>query len=415
MRATFVPRWSLRVKLNRKLWAVAAALLGSLGYLLFQGGKLALMLFVIMVLLSTYLLLGKWSGIKQTQGARSLLAKDGSTTFEAGGSLGVRLQLTIPGIWPIPYVFVKDRLYHKSGRELTFESTIVPDWRRRTDWEYRTPAMRRGHYSFGDTECVTEDVFGLFEHRGVVKLPQTLSVLPQTIDIRDWPQYHQMIKGMSHQSSTTRAFRETTQINGVREYMYGDRISRIHWNATAKSGTWKSKEFERESLPKTYVVLDRSPHAYAHEDSFELAVSVTASLFQYGSRRGLALGLVSSGEESGLFEPRPSLNQHQLVLQHLIDVEPDSPQVLRDMLREKLGRLAPGSFLTIVSPLYGDGMLMLLQWLKKQQMHPCHLWISPPADNRREAWAMQLRTRGIVCYCVGDLAELPVQLGGRQL
>lgn len=412
VRTSLVQKWIERPRYSRKFWAVGAAFLGSLGYLLFQGGKLALMLFVIMLILSVYLLLGQWSGIKRTQGTRVLHTAEGATTLEAGSTLGVKVQLQIPGFWPIPYVFVKDRLYHKNGRELTFEATLVPDWRRRADWEYRTPAMRRGHYTFGRTECVTEDIFGLFEHRGELELPQTISVLPQTIAIRDWQQYHQMVKGANHHSSTTRAVRETTQINGVREYIYGDRISRIHWNATAKTGTWKSKEFERESLPKTYIVLDRDQRLYGESDEFELAVSVTASLFQYGSQRGLALGLVSAGKDSAYFEPRQGQHQHQLVLRHLMDVEADSPDTIRSLLKDKAQKLAPGSFVTIVSASFGEPMLQVLLGLKKQQMNPCHIWIVPPAV-RKEAWASQLQSRGITCYAIDQLTDLPVQLGGR--
>lgn len=304
MRETFAHKLSELPRFSRKFWAVFGAFLGSLGFLLFQGGKLALMLFVIMLILSIYLLLGQWSGIKRTQGNRVLNNTDFGSVIEAGTSLGVRIELSIPGYWPMPYLFVKDRLYHKSGRELIFEATVVPDWRRRAEWEYRTPAMRRGHYTFGHTECVTEDIFGLFEHRGELELPQSIAVMPQTVPIREWQQFHQMMKGTNHHSSTTRAVRETTQINGVREYSYGDRLSRVHWNATAKTGTWKSKEFERESLPKTYVVLDRYMKAYDDPEELELAVSAAASLFQYGAHRGLSLGLLSSGADNVYFEPR---------------------------------------------------------------------------------------------------------------
>ncbi|SDC68341.1 Uncharacterized conserved protein, DUF58 family, contains vWF domain [Paenibacillus sp. UNCCL117] len=409
---TLVHKWTGRPRYGRKFWAVSAALLGSLGFLLFQGGKLALMLFVVLLLLSVYLLLGQWSGIKRTHGSRTMPAAEGSASFEAGTALGVKVQLAIPGFWPIPYVFVKDRLVHKNGRELTFETTLVPDWRRRADWEYKTPALRRGHYTFERIECVTEDIFGLFEHRGEVELAQHISVLPQTISIREWQQYNQMMKGTNHHSSTTRAVRETTQINGVREYIYGDRISRIHWNATAKTGTWKSKEFERESLPRTYVVLDRGEQAYEDPEQFELAVSTAASLFQYGSQRGLSLGLISSGKEPAFYEARQGQHQHQLVLQHLIDVEADCPFPVRSVLKDKAQKLSPGSFITIISAVSGEPMLQLMQWLKQQQMNPCHIWIAPPAV-RHEGWVMQLRSRGIACYPIQQLSELPAQLGGR--
>ncbi|MGG1596616.1 DUF58 domain-containing protein [Paenibacillus naphthalenovorans] len=411
LRPSFAFKLAGRSGSSRKLWAVLSVLLGSLGFLLFQGGKLALMLFVIIFILSVYLLLGQWSGIKRTKGIRTLKHNESGTTIEAGSTLEVTIQLQIPGFWPMPYLFVKDRLVHKSGRELTFEATVVPDWKRRAQWEYKTPAMRRGHYVFGTTECVTEDVFGLFEHKGELELPQSISVLPQTVPIREWQQFHQMVKGTNHQSSTTRAARETTQINGVREYIYGDRLSRIHWNATAKTGTWKSKEFERESLPKTYLFLDRSLRSYQDPDPFELAVSAAASMFQYGAHRGLALGLISCGADDKYFEPRPGQAQYHAVMQHLIDVEADGVYSARQVLMEKIHMLAPGSFIKLISPVSGDGMLELLVWLKQQQMKPCHLWVNPDAA-RREAWVKQLKSRGIVCYAVQHLSELPFQLGG---
>lgn len=414
MRTSIAHKLAERPRLSRKFWAVAAAFIGSLGFLLFQGGKLALMLFVIITILNIYLLLGQWSGIKRTQGVRSLSNIEFGSTLEAGSSLSIRLQLQIPGFWPMPYMFVRDTLLHKNGRELTFETTLVPDWRRRGEWEYRTPALRRGLYSFGRTECVTEDIFGLFEHRGELELAQSVSVLPQTVTIKDWQQYHHMMKGTNHHSSTTRAVRETTQINGVREYIYGDRLSRIHWNATAKTGTWKSKEFERESLPKTYIVLDRDQQAYEDPELFELAVSVTASLFHYGVSRSLTFGLVSTGADQIYFEPSAGQSQHKAVQQHFIQVEADGAYGLRQVLKERVQQMVPGSFVAIVSPVSGEPMLQLLQWMKQQQLNPCHFWIGA-TEGQKDNWLKQLQYRGMAGYAVQGLAELPMLLGGRSV
>lgn len=412
MRQTFAEARPIRQRLSTKFWSVLIAFGGSLGFLLFQGGKLALMLFVIITLLSVYLLLGQWSGIKRTQGQRTLSSGEFGTTLEAGSSLGVAIDLQIPGFWPMPYIFVKDRLTHKNGTELVFETTLVPDWRRRGEWQYKTPALRRGLYSFGRTECVTEDVFGLFEHQGTLELPQTIAVLPQLVAIREWQQFHHMMKGTNHHSTTTRAVRETTQINGVREYMYGDRLSRIHWNATAKTGTWKSKEFERESLPKTYLVLDRQQKGYGDQEEFELSVSVAASLFQYGASRGLALGLISTGSQDVYFEPRPGQNQQKAVMQHLVDVEADGIYSLRQVLKEKVQDMAPGSFIALITPASGEPLLQIMSWLKQQQLNPCHFWIGS-AHAGKENWLKQLNARGMTGYAIASLAELPVALGGR--
>ncbi|GAA4845975.1 DUF58 domain-containing protein [Paenibacillus vulneris] len=412
MRGSVMQKLTERQRLSKQFWAVLASFLISLGFLLFQGGKLALMVFVIISLLSVYLLLGQWSGIKRTQGTRILSNIDHGGTLEAGSSLGVTIQLQIPGFWPMPYIFVKDRLFHKNGTELEFEATIVPDWRRRGEWEYRTPSLRRGMYSFGTTECVTEDIFGLFEHSGNLKLPHSIVVLPQTIAIREWQQYHQMMKGTNHHSTTTRAVRETTQINGVREYIYGDRLSRIHWNATAKTGTWKSKEFERESLPKTYLILDRERKGYNDPDQFELAVSVAASLFQYGTTRGLALGLLSTGADDVYFEPKPGQNQHKTVQQHFIQVEADGNYSLKQVIREKAQNLVPGSFIALITPVYGEPMLQIISLMKQLQLNPCHMWLCTDPANK-EKWLKQLQSIGVAGYAIQSLSELPVLLGGR--
>ncbi|MCS7461666.1 DUF58 domain-containing protein [Paenibacillus doosanensis] len=412
MRESFVQKWTERPRFSKQFWAVLISFFGSLGFLLFQGGKLALMLFVIMSVLSLYLLLGQWSGIKRTQGARTLGSIDHGGALEAGSTLGVTIHLQIPGFWPMPYIFVKDRLYHRNGSELEFEATIVPDWRRRGEWEYRTPALRRGSYTFGVTECVTEDVFGLFEHSGTLNLPYNIVVLPKTVAIREWQQFHQMMKGTNHHSTTTRAVRETTQINGVREYIYGDRLSRIHWNATAKTGTWKSKEFERESLPKTFLVLDRERKAYGDPETFELAVSVAASLFQYGAARSLALGLLSTGADDIYFEPKSGGNQQKAVQQHFIHVEADGVHALKQVLREKAQNLVPGSFVALITPAYGESMLQICNWLKQLQLNPCHLWLCSEPD-KKERWLKQLQSRGIAGYAIQSLHELSSLLGGR--
>ncbi len=154
------------------------------------------------------------------------------------------------------------------AKPVFFEASLVPDWKRRGELEYTTPPLRRGFYHFAGTECSTEDVFGLFQHKAALELPYSVAVLPQTVAIKEWKQLHQLLNGTSHHSASTRAYRETTQLNGVREYIYGDRLSRIHWNATAKTGTWKSKEFERESLPKTVFLLDRAQSSYMNGEIF---------------------------------------------------------------------------------------------------------------------------------------------------
>jgi uncharacterized protein (DUF58 family) len=382
--------------------------------MLFQGGKLAWMLFVVMLILSIYLALGRWSGIAKAKGRRTLPGVESERLVAADTTVVVEIDTEIPGFWPIPYVFVQDRLRRKGGGELVFHSSFVPDWRRRGHLEYSTPPMRRGYYSFGQTECSTEDIFGLFEHSGELDLNGSFGVLPRTVAIKEWRQFHQVMKGLHHHSASDRAMRETTQINGVREYHYGDRLSRIHWNATAKSGEFKSKEFERESLPKTVLVLDRHRGSYASEEQFELAVSIAASLLDFCGRHDMELGLLSVGGDSVYFEPKRNSAHRREMLRHLIEVEPNGQHPLQQVLQNHRRSFASGSFFAVISPVFKDPMMYTIQWLDTNRINFCHFWLPegvlPKASE--DNWLTQLRKKDCFGYAIHTLDELPHALGG---
>ena len=403
-------------RLSSRFWGLALCFLFSLMFLLFQGGKLAFMLFIMVTALCAYLGLSHWSGISKTQGVRTLTHGygDREPVLEAGTSLSVKIEVRIPGFWPIPYVSIKDRLIRRGGEEQLFEAFLIPDWKRRGEVSYRTQPLRRGYYHFGRTECATEDIFGLFEHKGTLDLPYSFAVLPQKAHIREWKQLHHLFRGVHHHSATTRSHRETTQINGVREYIYGDRLARIHWNATAKTGTWKSKEFERESLPKTVIVLDRNMRAYKDKDDFELAVSVAASLLDYGARKDLAIGLLSVGKQFHYFEPKLGAGHHKAIVNHLIEVEADGQHALPDVLKNRAKLFSPGIFVGIITPQHGESLAQTLAWIEQRQMVPCPFWIARSQTAAEvEHWRRQMKKGGHMAYAVQFLEELETALGGR--
>lgn len=411
-----VRNWLFR-RSNRpvRFWVCVACLVATLLFMLFQGGKLAFMLFFVTAALAVYLSLGKYSGIGRVSGKRVLLNMENNRTIEAGSSLSVSFQIQIPGIWPIPYVVIRDKLVRSNGETVHFETSAIPDWKRRTFAEYVTMPLRRGFYHFGEAICTTEDIFGLFEHAGKLEMQDSFMVRPKTVFISEWLQHQQALKGHHYQAVTTQALRETTQINGVREYIYGDRISRIHWNATAKTGVWKSKEFERESLPKTVVMLDRNRENYRDARQFELAVSVTASLFEYGQRQDLAMGLLSVGETALYMEPSRFAAHFRQVQHHLIGAETDGSYPLLAILQDRARYFSTGCFFVIVSPRVDERMMQTLQWLQMRQLNPCLVAVDAGLDrSAAEQWERRLRARGIVFHAVDRLDQLPDVLGGRK-
>ncbi|GFN30284.1 DUF58 domain-containing protein [Paenibacillus xylaniclasticus] len=403
---------------RRRKWIIGALYVGSLFYLLFQGGKLPGMVFVIFNVLILYLWLGQWSGIRKVQGERIVgLAGSADGQLFSGSSVEIKINVRIPGMYPLPYVLVRDRLFRHDGQSIPFETSFVPNWKRAGEVCYSTPPLRRGMYRFGPTECTTKDVFGLFEHSGSFVSGESFAVVPQTVPLRGWQQIRRGLRGPHSHASAPRAAKETTQINGVREYLYGDKLSRIHWNATAKTGEWKSKAFERESLPRTIIVLDRHPGAYGiRQERFELAVSVAASLIDLGMRHETAMGFVSPGEKSIVVLPRTGADQRTAITSHLTVVEPDAVTPLFVALQRLETVWEPGTLVIVISGAQGDEMLHTLNWLARKGVIISYIGVDE-GDARhgraiKPAWLHALRSKGWSAYSVRQLQELPEVLEG---
>ena len=385
----------------------------TLLYVLFQGGKTSLMLFMMVSLLIIYLIIGSLGGVRRAKGTRKLFSEqDKGELLAAGGHLRVRLVITIPGVLPLPYVVIREVLKRHNGESWVFEESVIPNLRGLGELNFQTPTLERGSYTFSDTDILSQDIFGLAEHKGTFNAGGQFRVLPRAIYVPKWQLYDRKSRLIGPQTSLVRSRRETTQINGVRDYVYGDRLSRIHWNATAKTGSWKSKEFEHESVPKTILVLDGSASAYANSDQFELAVSIAASMLGYGIRDRIGIGLCCLDKTTKVFTPAEGASERQKMIQYLIDLNAEGRGPLVSRLEKGYHMFPKGSYLVLISPQSGQDVLETLRWADSRGMVPSHIHVRSSEPNRRVDWMSVLKSRGITGYSISALHELPAVLGG---
>jgi uncharacterized protein (DUF58 family) len=98
-----------------------------------------------------------------------------------------------------------------------------------------------------------------------------------------------------------RLFEDPTRIAGVREYQRGDPLNRIHWRATARTGTLHSKMYEPSTIAGATIVLDFHKAGYASRGEpfrSELAATAAASLANAVYETGQQIGLVTNGRDA---------------------------------------------------------------------------------------------------------------------
>ncbi|MBI2708315.1 MAG: DUF58 domain-containing protein [Actinobacteria bacterium] len=183
---------------------------------------------------------------------------------------------------------------------------------------YRLPTERRGVITVGPMTLTVADPFGLAS-RVVDGAPATdLTVLPAIEALRG----RALSSGDDPLAGSDRATalgRLGEDFSGLRQYVVGDDIRRVHWAATARHDDLLVRQDEQPWQGRTTILLDVRRSA-TDEATFERQVSAAASIAVAVHRRGDLVRLVTSdGSDTGFGAGNVDLER---ILEHLAIVQP---------------------------------------------------------------------------------------------
>ena len=147
---------------------------------------------------------------------------------------------------------------------------------------------RRGIHVYA-VQLVYLDPFGLFSRRLAWKAEAELAVRPRTVPLGRIGAMRELQGALV---GARRAQRSDAPA-GVRRYLPGDRLAEVHWPQTLRTGEVQVRDAYTRGTSLRTIALDTRRSAYPDEHSFELAVSVAASLALSLSRRGDAVELAA--------------------------------------------------------------------------------------------------------------------------
>ncbi len=391
------------------LWGVM--LLSAYSFAKFQGGYSAWFLFYATGIIALYAFLTyRFAGKRMTS-----VRKVSSTKLTAGASLDVNLQIRSSGQWPLAWLVVEEQIPHRwtlqgaSGRRMFF-----PGFERKIRMQYTIPNLQRGKYSIQHTVLRTGDIFGFVRKEFVHSRQDVITVYPRTVQIRYWHTVNQFNTGASF--AQNRMAEDTNNVLGVREYAPGDRLSRIHWRATARTGSIKSKEFELHVTNELMFFLNRSQYDYEAGMGaiFETAVTTAASLIRYALERKYSAGLVSYGKERMVLPVSRNQEQYVKILEHLALVQPDSNQSFKDTVLKEINYLPRGSTAVLITPVINEEIVRLVSFLEHRKMKAELFLIKPPTavSETERQWIGKMAVFGVHVYVVGSDQELEETVKG---
>jgi uncharacterized protein (DUF58 family) len=143
-----------------------------------------------------------------------------------------------------------------------------------TTVEYPIPTARRGVLPVGPLELRRHGLAGLADSRALLGDAIEVRVVPRVLPVRGLPSG--VRRGQV--GADERVERGGTDLVGLREYVPGDDLRRLHWATSARTGTLMVREDADPARPHLAVLLDDRAGSHPDADGFEDAVELAASL-----------------------------------------------------------------------------------------------------------------------------------------
>jgi len=156
---------------------------------------------------------------------------------------------------------------------------------------------RRGHYHLGPLLIQGHDPFGLCSISRVVPAELDVIVYPRPLPIPELVlggaggRQHTEVRPVGHAG-------ESADFHGIRPYVQGDDLRRVHWKATAHTGKLAIKEYEYRYSGAVQVILDLQQGVHLGEREFstlEISITLTASILNHVVAGGNQVGMVATG------------------------------------------------------------------------------------------------------------------------
>ncbi len=265
----------------------------------------------------------------------------------------------------------------------------------------RSLLVQRGLFTLGPTQISSGDPFGLFSKSQIFEHEKTLVVLPYLVALEYFPSPPGRLPG--GRALRRKSLEVTPYAAGVREYMPGDPLSRIHWRSTARKDKLMVKEFEQDPQADVWIILDalsgvhislpyESLERHQREqfwvlphrveiplppDTFEYSVSAAASIANYYVAEGRSVGFASEGRLPIVVPAERGERQLGKILETCAFLKPEGRVPLLGIIEGQANQMARGSTVVLVSASSSENMLVAVDILLRRDLRPVVVLVDP--------------------------------------
>jgi uncharacterized protein (DUF58 family) len=251
---------------------------------------------------------------------------------------------------------------------------------------------QRGKFQLGPTLINIADPFGISTTSKIIPAQNTLVVLPMIHEIQYFPSSPGLLPGGHVIQRKSQDI--TPHAAGVREYVHGDAMKRIHWRTSIRRNKLMVKEFEQDPQAEVWIYLDsqknvhyQKPYTYDElplhnilfikrpklklpPSTLEYAVSIAASLAHYFIRQRRAVGYASIGQTYNILPADRGERQEAKILETLAFVQADGAVSIAGLVSTQAMQLPRRSTVILITPTVREELLQAVDDLLLRSLYP---------------------------------------------
>ncbi len=219
-------------------------------------------------------------------------------------------------------------------------------------------------------------------------------------DLVAFPSPHGLLPG--GKAVRQRTIDVTPYAAGVREYVPGDSLNRIHWPTTVRRDRLMVKEFDEDPKAEVWVFIDaqKDVHTAIPEEipaikgefawllmrkvevnlpssTIEYSVSIAASIANFFVSQGQEVGLAYAGQVFTILMAERGERQMGKILENLALLQPEGDLPLLGLITAQENHLARGSTVIMITPSTSERIGLAANELSMRSLHPVVILIDP--------------------------------------
>ena len=320
-----------------------------------------------------------------------------------GEQLTLSLVIENAKLLPLPWVEVEDTVPRSLpisglqprvsyiGDTAFLDNLFSARWYERVTRRYTIQCNARGIHRFGPTIVRSGDVFGFLSNEQTLSNWQYLLVYPLVVPLARFnlPSRHPF----GERRAPRRLLEDPARVIGVRDYVYGDSMRRVHWKATARALQLQSKVYEASTTYNLVIFLNVMANFDAvrgtQPEILEMAVCAAASVADWALNEHYAVGLYANtlmfmpdeqlpfGEKQGEVvaedaettvatqlkrrrihvPPASSEEQRRRIMDVLARIQPFFGSTLEEVVQAERSRLPAGATVVVITSIVSDLLL----------------------------------------------------------